>query len=271
MGVSLRPSTYTEGGSLLDDVDVRVLEAAFAMFDYDGKVDVAVPALYLSLQIPDGTKTDQYFSLGDAKQFMPSVDDKSPVDGKNVISGPFLIKVGDKDGINNNTNGAKFLASLVNCGFPEDKLDGAITVLVGLEFHLKREAIKRTGLIRTGKNANRDQSIVVASKIHKMPWEPETKSVIGKGTSLAASSSASAPAGAQVVNGDIGAKALETAQEILIEAGGKLAKAKLSIDAFNKLKGTDVQLAKSVSSTLLNNDWLKSSGLTFDGATVSIG
>lgn len=255
--LSLRPSTFVEGGGLLDDVDVTVKQSVFAFYDYNGTVSPPSPSLGLTLVDPDGKEHDQFFSAGDAKYFSPSADDKNPSD-----IGKYLVAVGDKTAVNNNTNLAKFIASLVNAGFPEDKLEsGDISILEGLEFHLKREAVKRTGLVRTGKNAGREQTVITVAKIIRLPWE--------KGASTSKAASSAKPTNGAAPADDISTKAGEVLLEVLMENDGKLPKAKVSTAAFGKLKGDPNQ--KAISQLLFKDDFIKSvDGVKLEGGVVSM-
>lgn len=266
MGLSLRPSTFVEGGGLIDDVDVKVTAAKFLMFDYQGKADVEVPALGLTIVDPDGKEHDQFFSAGDAKFFMPGDGDTPAREGDE------LVATGDKAALNTNTNLAKFLESLVNAGWPEDKLDDfKASSLVGLEFHIKREAAKRTGLIRTGKNAGRESTVFTCSKIIRYPWEKAKAGVAAKAP--AATVAASKPNGKAApapANDEVAAIAQEQVMAILLENDGSLAKNKLATAVFGAMKGDANQ--KAVSQLLMKDDFLKSiEGVSIEGGVVSLG
>lgn len=258
--LSLRPSSFVEGGGLIDDVDVTVQQATFVLWDYNGQVNPAVPALAMTLAQEDGSTIDQYFAAGDAKYFVPSKDDKTPAEDN---MGPFLLQVGDKAGLNNNTNAAKFIISLVNAGFPEDKLEkGDISVLEGLKFHLKREAVKRTGLVRTGKNAGREQTVITCAKILSMPGESKPASTLGKPKANGAAAASNGGGGHEE-------EATSVLLEVLSEADGTLPKAKLSTMAFQKLKGNPNQ--KEISKLLFADTFIKSvDGIKLEGGIVSI-
>jgi hypothetical protein len=155
-GASL--AAFAQGG-LIDDIDVEILDAAFAEWDYNGSI--AQPALALGIQYAtaDGKTYDQYYSAGDLQYFVPSED------------GSMAVPVGDKAMLNDNTNTAKFLLSLMECGFPEDKLaSGNVKCLIGTKGHVNRVAQpKRTGLIRGGKNAEKDSTVLLFSSISEFP------------------------------------------------------------------------------------------------------
>lgn len=160
-GVSLRPSDMVDGG-LMDDVDVEFLDSRFTLWDYDGKAP-QVLAIAVEMKPLDEDKSFlQYYSAGDPKYFVPSEDGKR------------AIPVGDKAGLNTNTNAAKFLESLVTAGFPEDQIGDDITVMTGTQAHVRRVAQKeRAGLVRNARpgNENRPSTVLLVESVLRLPWE----------------------------------------------------------------------------------------------------
>lgn len=262
--LSLRPSTFVAGG-LIDDVDAKITEAKFMMYDYNGSADVSVPALGLELELTDGTKHESYYSAGDAKFWAPSGDGKT------------LVATGDKSALTNQSKLGIFIAELVAAGFPEDKLSsGDISVLVGLTAHWQRKADpKRTGLVRTGKNADREQSTLIVVKILGLPGEAvkasPTKAAAGQPTTATAASSSTG------TSADVDGPATEILLEVLPANGGSIAKNRLSQAVFKAIsKGHPHEASKSaITSRVFNDEFLKAgaaSGLwAFDGTTISLG
>lgn len=162
-GVSLKPTTYIEGTGLIDDVDVIIKEASFAMFDYNGRLP-AVPAAKLILDEGDGVETIQYYSVGKASDWMPSEDGKS------------LTAIGKATALVKSSNWAVFVTALVNAGFPENKIENDISIFNGMEGHVSRVAApERKGLKKEKKDY--EDTILVFDKLHKLPWEkPKKKS-----------------------------------------------------------------------------------------------
>ena len=163
--VSLNPETFTSGG-LLDDVDVVVKDAAFLMWDYSGKVAVAVPALGITFRLvgeendPDESKDhDQYYSCGKPEDFAPTAD------------GSALQIVGAKQSLNNNSNGGLFLASLVAVGVPKSVFEtNNIKALTGMRLHVNRvPAPERVGLEQ--REGQRKPEVLVATKLLALPGE----------------------------------------------------------------------------------------------------
>lgn len=167
--VSLRPSTFSQGGGLLGDADIEVIRARFTT-GYGGN-STAEDATTFMLVMKDGDATEhtQYWSCGQG--FVPSET------GDEESNGLFLVPVSDKTAPNSSSNMAMCLTSLVNAGLPEDLLEGPISALEGLKAHVDRiPAPKRSGLPkRSGPNADREQTILVFTSILMLPGEtPKT-------------------------------------------------------------------------------------------------
>src|ERR1039458_2913544 len=177
MGLSLRPSSFSQGGGLIDDVDVEISRARFVEYDFEGKIEGGAASLCLLLQLKDadGTEHAQYYSAGNLTYFVPSEDPKNQ-----DLNGITIVKVGDKDNLNGGTNCAIMLNSLVQAGFPEDKLDaGDVRVLEGLNGHVNRvPQPKRTGLAK--REGQRDPMVLIFTKIISLPGEAKGKSTGSK-------------------------------------------------------------------------------------------
>ena len=166
MGVSLKPSSFTKGG-LVDDVDVTITGAQFVMWSYERADIPEVPALKLDLQTETGDVVDQYLSAGDAKYFVPSED------------GSELVAVGSRTTLNDNSNMALFMRSLIEVGFDETRIEDDISVLCGVQVHVRRvEQPARAGIVQPvgeGQEA-RKRTVLTVTQIISCPWdEPEEK------------------------------------------------------------------------------------------------
>ena len=95
-------------------------------------------------------------------------------------SGEGFVAVSGKTGFNNNSNIMMLFDSLVKAGFPKDHLTGNVKVIVGVKGHVLQQITERKGLIRTGKNADRPNSVLLVSKITELP-----AGVSGSGTAVA--------------------------------------------------------------------------------------
>ena len=132
--MSMATEDHVEGGGLLDDVDVKWTACEFVMWDYNGKVAQAVPALKVEMELSDGEDAEQYFSAGKADDWEPSEDGKE------------LDATGSASGLNKNSNLGILLKSLEEAGYPADKMGSDCTDFEGLECHMVRvPAPKRPG------------------------------------------------------------------------------------------------------------------------------
>lgn len=159
---SLRPDDYAEGGGLLDNEDVVWDEVRFVVWDYEGR-GPSTPALKVSMTVTDsGDSVDQYYSAGKLQDWEPSDDGKE------------LVSVGKASGLNKNSNVAILISSLIEAGFPAEKIGDDCSVMDGLECHMTRQdAPERKGLERTPREDGRSykQTVLVVDEIQKLPWD----------------------------------------------------------------------------------------------------
>ena len=176
------PLNQASQGSIIDDIDVLIADAAFVQWDYNGNIDHEVLALGIQFQDDNGKTYDQYYSAGELTYFVPSDD------------GAGVVPVADKQLLNDNTNAMKFLMSLLEVGFTEETLaTGNVKELVGTKIHVKQQAQPvRQGLIRGGKNADRTPTVLLASALISLPGQeapaPAKKPAGGKVPGATASS-----------------------------------------------------------------------------------
>lgn len=197
--VSLRPSTFAIGGSLLDDVDVTYTRARFGYGYGEGKAGDDAVTLQVVMTDSDGNEHFGYYSVGQG--FVPSDTGKEGDDA----NGKFLVPVGDKTAPNNSSNFALLLISMVNAGVPEDLFDGDIAQIEGLAGHVNRvPAPKRNNLpSRPGQKANNDPTILVFTALTSLPGEkPKTGTVAGKPKPGAAAAKPAAAAAASTGDTD---------------------------------------------------------------------
>ena len=127
MPVSCKPEDFVEGTGLLDDAEVTFTKCRFQLFDYAGKAQPA-PAFAAELVVAgDGEPTNQFWSCGSPKDFVPSADGKQ------------LQPVGAATHLRKSCNAAILFTSLFQAGVPGDLLGGDdISKLSGLRAHVKR-------------------------------------------------------------------------------------------------------------------------------------
>jgi len=246
----LSPGSFVEGGGLLDDVDVIFKAVRFTTWDYNGKVPVAVPAIKATMEVVDGETVEQYWSIGAAKDWSPSEDGKT------------LVAVGRSTNLVSSANGAILLTSLVNAGFPEDKLIDDISVVEGLEAHVVRvPAPVRVGLKKAARADGKvfDDTVLVVGTINKLPWDKKAKG----------SKSGKKAGGASE---DVQAKATEILMNLLAENPDGIAKQSIPGLAFKAISDTDADRNEIVK-LVFDDAFLSSDAVpwTYENGTVTLG
>lgn len=158
----LAPENQQEATGLLNDVDVKFAEVRVVTWDYNGKVPSPVPALKVTMELEDGSMQDQYYSLGKATDWQPNED------------GTTIVAVGKATGIANNSNSALLINSLVNAGFPENKITDDVRCFEGMVAHMSRiPAPKRGGMPKAPREDGKvyEDTVLVAETIISFPWD----------------------------------------------------------------------------------------------------
>ena len=231
-GASLKPSEHVAGG-LTDDFIGNWTEVGFVQWDYNGKIAVPVPALKVVVDSEEEGVITQYWSVGSGKDWIPSTDGKR------------LVAVGTATGLRSSSNGAILLQSLVNAGFPEDKIGDDISIFQGLvAHHIRVPAPKRAGLEKvarldaTGKAY--EDTILTVDEIVTLPWEKE-KPAGAPQTKKAPKAKGAAPAEAPAPAITAGAPSAGIEDEAtafilsLLEEKGSITKQQLPTEAFRAL------------------------------------
>jgi len=255
-GVSLKPSDAKEGGGgLIDNIDAVAKEVKFTLFDYQGKA-APVPAIYAKLVDREDNEFEQYWSMGSAKDWVPSADGKT------------LVASGTAEALNAGSNGMIMITSLVNAGFPEDKLGDDISVLTGLDAHWSRVAApKRTGIAQTARADGKtyEQTILCVDKINKLPWDKLTPTAKG-GRPKGGKKEPPPEEGGETDPLEEAVKATVMG----LVAAGAMDKTKVIQGVYAALKSNPQDAAKAVQ--LVNNDsWLKAGPWKYEGGKVSLG
>jgi len=273
--LNLNPEKFVEGGGLIDDVDCTIESARFEEFDYMGKA-TPVPALKLVIDVA-GESFDQYYSMGNLQDWIPSED------------GTQLLQAGKATSIRLTSNGGIFLKSLVDAGFPTDKLGEDVSVLDGLQAHMiqvpepERAGIKRTKEQLTKIEKFGPKTILVISEVQTLPWEkgkPAGKKTAGKKAATnkavpkktaakkaAPKKTAAKKAAAPEEDGDIEAKATEWVMEML--ADGDLTKKELPQKIFKAYSADGDKNA--VIKLVFSDDFLNAGPWDFEDGTLSMG
>lgn len=260
------PENFVEGSGLLDDINVLFKEARAEMFDYNGKA-TAAPCIRITMEDDDGAEHLQYFSMGKATDWQPSEDGLS------------VIAVGKATGIANSSNAAQLIASLVNCGFPANKITDEVTWLEGLRVHLSRvPAPKRGGLVKPPREDGRvfEDTILTVSEILQYPWDkkaaaPKGKPATGKpATGGKATTTSTAAAAAPPADDDLDGQCTGILLEILGEKdGGPIKKNLIPSLAMAKVKADPNR--NKIIARIFTDDFLKTeAGWSFENGAVSM-
>jgi hypothetical protein len=158
---SLNPNDAVQGG-LLSDADIIIDSALFTLFDYNG-TQAPSPALRVQFKDGDDKLHEQHYSAGKSENFVPSEDGRK------------LLLTGTATALNTGSNVYKFLKSLVDSGFPIEKLMDDIGVIVGTRAHVIQVANPaERGEQKLDKNG-RPKTTLLVTKILALPGEKVAK------------------------------------------------------------------------------------------------
>ncbi len=258
--VSIRPSEFGHGGGLIDDVDALIKSARWVVYDFNGKAPDTVCACVTYEVEAEGGKEEHpdYYSIGkeSSKAFIPGKDGKT------------LKKIGQKETLSDGCKFFQFISSVINAGYPEEKIDGSdLSFMDGLFVHVKREAQPERKGIQRDPTDTRDRTTLCVSKIYEKGAKGASKSTGKSATTTAASGKSNGAA----VDTDLDTKAADAVLAALGEAGGTLTKPKLSQALFKALKG-DPDCNKVIT-LAFKDDFLAAEGRpwAFTGTEVSLG
>ncbi len=248
-----KPSAMVEGGGLLDNVNATVKSARIVMFDYAGKASKPVPGIEFILLTEEGEEVSQFWSVGKPEDWQPSSDGKK------------IEAIGRAVALNVSSNGAYLIKSIVNAGFPEDKITDEITCFEGMEAHFIRTApaTKRNVPARPARADGRvfEDTILTVDKIHKLPWEKKTSKATGKAT----------PAPGPAVGGsDLSARATDLMLQILAEHPDGLTKQQIPGLIYKKIDAKDPQRNQIVQ-TAFSDSFLNSGPWSIVEGKITLG
>lgn len=244
--VDIRPDLASEGGGLIDDFDGTITGMKFVMTDYDGAMPDPVPVCQVTFDV-EGEESVQLYSVGGKGDFAP--DD----------TGHGLRKLKSKATLTKTCKYIMLVDSIIKAGFPVNKMDAKDnSSIVGMSGHFLRQAIEYEGLKK--KKEDRDSTVLLCTKVIKLPWENDTKGKAkGKGKAVAA-------------DDELSEKTAGIVMELVAGAGGEMSKkdmlsALLKNDEMNALDDK-----KGALKLAADDSWLKSrEEWKLDGGVLSIG
>lgn len=207
--ISANPNTFVQGG-FLDDVDVEILEAGTALWDYAGTRKEDSPALRIVYGYGESQQRIEYYSAGELKHFVPTSGEEafqSPYgaeEGQTVEIGKGFDAVGDRQGLGTGTKTGHFLTHLVNAGMPPESFDSGDlhAALTGIKGHvnlmpmpeMKERAGAPNAEKREGGQARKPATVLVFTTLTWYPGMKQAAKPSGQGKPAAAAS-AKAPTG----------------------------------------------------------------------------
>lgn len=221
--LDLDPDTFVHSTGMIPEGDYDIADAKFAMWDYNGKQPVAVPALAVEFKTGDQSHV-QWYSAGDPRNLKPSADGKR------------LEKLGAVAGLNDGTNLAQFLTALMRAGFDRQRATRDVTSLIGLKVTVVHEPTKEREI---GGQTKKAGTMAVIGKILSDTTDKETK------TKGKASAAAKAKANGADTDAGIGSKTAHVLVGVLKAADNhELDKKGLSSAFFRQVPGTDPDRSK---------------------------
>ena len=264
-GASLNPDTFVAGG-LPDDIDIIFKTLRYVDdFDYNGAISNAILAVKLDYVTRDGEEGTQHYSAGDLKRLIPSTDGKRavPVAGR------------DSAVIIQSSNLAQLVSSLVNAGYPKDKITDDVSQFEGTGVHVRRVAqAKKAGLKQ--EEGKKEQQVMIVSEILWLPGETP-KFTVGSGgkhsKAVGAPKGASVPGTATaavtpaVEDPAVDEKTAGYLMQLLAQSGGTVNRSQIPATLFALCK-TDPLSSKIVTSAY-KQSWLSAPGRPFKYDTAS--
>lgn len=271
---SMNPDNFVSAG-LMDDFDGLVTKVRLVPWDYNGNIDHHVLGVAVTIKPEDGDEFVQTYSCGELDQFVPSMDGRTPVDLENgqgeELEGIFALKVGKKDGLNNNTNWAHFIGALIDAGFDKSKLTASVDFLEGTFGHWNRVPQKKRSGITVNRgpedqSKQRNNDILVITELKAAPAstgkasaKPAAKSAPSK---PAPAKTQAAPAATNGAGESLDDRLAAAVTEAVLASDEGLPKSKLAKVAIDNFSGPEK--AKAIK-RVQEADFLNSSDTwTFD-------
>lgn len=268
--VSMNPDDFQLGGGGINDIDVTITDTQTATFDWGGQAALDTPALAIEFTDENGGTHQEYLSLGTAADWAPDE------------AGEGFVSLSGKTSIVESTNLGRFLKSLTDLDFPKELLaDGNLKNLIGTKVHVKREVVERTGLIRTGKNAQKPSTVLLVTKLYSLPEAESSvptkaapKSAVGK--PAASVSTAPKPNGkaSPVAGDDLDGSIVTALQLHLAETDAAIPAKDIAKVVFKYFKDNAMDaLANKAVARSSKQDFrsaLNESGFVYDGSTLGL-
>jgi hypothetical protein len=283
--VSMDPETFGAGG-LLDDVDVTISDIAWVVWAYPSGPTAGQQAPFLQVEFlpPDGKEHVESLKADSLEFFQPSADGE----WLDMVIDP-ATGAAKKGKLPGQSNAGIFLTSLVTAasgmhagaGDEMRNLLGAkpISALKGLQCHIHREIMKRTGKPLPGQEG-KDNKVLVVDKIHVLPNGTAAAGVAAKAAGpRRAATAAQAPAQAPAVavtqitppSSDAAQATAELVFVIVASAGpGGVAKKDLPKKMYDMVPVKDAAYGEMVRLAYLDEFLKGVAGVKYEGGVLTL-
>lgn len=202
--------SYSEGGGLLDDVDVLVKSARFGLTDYRGSAQTKSTAFLLTMETDDGEEHEEIYSIG--RKAEKAMRAKKEGRGLEPKQGQQAVQ------LNVNCKAGRFFLSLIELDFQGSGSDPSI--LEGMRFHVRRKALPKLENVADSK----DTTVLLVTDI------------LEAGKSASKSAGKTHSGGKGKTNG-LEVRAAELIQKVLEDAGKPLSMTDVRRGVFKLTKG----------------------------------
>lgn len=259
-GASLLPQDFAAGGAIPDG-DYMIASARAAIFNYGGN-GPETPAIHVTFADADGESREQHYSAGKMEFLKPSED------GLRLVH-----PEGGDARIGKQSNAAAFLVSLIDGGFPVERLGDDLSAIDGTRVTIVNKAQpKRAGLT----DQKEGKTIPLVAKVLSLPGEGKggVKGAAAKPATRTPATAASTAASNG--GGNLDESAISAIQEILAEApDNTLTRLKLGTNVMLKLSKAKDPNMSGIKKLASDAVWLaanaEAGGWTTDGDTVKLG
>ena len=231
--VSFNPEDFALGGALPVGI-YTVTEARCTSHDYNGQ-GPETPAIRLTLEDEDGQESENnYLSVGSLERIVP-------LDTEHGFTGPG----GKPAAMTKNSKGGRFMASLIDAGFPVGRITSDIRFLEGLKAEFEALTYQLGGKSRSGGDMPKETETFIVKEIIDLPGE-------GKASrrSAPAKSTGKRRRKAEDNGAAITPKAAEKILDAIIEDAGK--KGITLKKLVDQLDGSD---ADAIAAMVADEDW----------------
>jgi hypothetical protein len=261
MSVSIKPSAAEKGGFELQDGDYRVTASKYVVYQFPPNKTTGeqTPPFVALMQeftpLGGGDEQEVYYKVQGPKTerdsflFAPSRDDKKPVNNPPEVGdeGHYLVRLKPDAKLYDTSKVVRYMSELVNCKFPEERMEDNVSFLVGLEGHVYQRTEKGSGDVK-------DWKIAVFDKITKFPWE---KKVGGGAASTGKGKKEEVKGKEEEEGGDDSDAAVALVQAAVEKLGEGAERKKVKMNCLTGLLKMPKEKHAGIKALLNDDDWLE--------------